>query len=494
MTIRQHLRLVLLLLALTLNASIAAAQTETSGIEVWRAQVEFRGEHEDFFIALDPRDGTGATISIPAAGIYDLPAGPYRSSANQVEIPGLAWTLRREGVQLIGDLPGSLVPHYRLTARFGLVAEKPKPRQPQTPTDRPPAPAWTYELDMPVWAGLVHDHRRGNLIAAGASGGLVALNASTGRLRWRRDLGSPVLATPTLHGELVLVVSDAAVHALVAASGEVVWKTALGPALSPRLPITDPKSDWDHYGASVAASNGLAVVAGRDGCVQALAMRDGKQRWRYCGMTLVTGTPAIARGRVLVGDFAGRVRALRLRDGKELWLHDEPGALPHGSLIAGNLAIVGTRAYDLVGLDLKDGTPKWRRYFWFSWIDSTPQWFGGKIYVGSSDALAVQAFDPRDGRRLWSSPVPGWAWPDVAVDNARVYAAVVGTRAYLAPRDGGLAAIDRKTGQLRWFLPSKVGDGVLSGYAASPVLGNGYLFAADLGGTIRAFPVREQDS
>ena len=65
------------------------------------------------------------------------------------------------------------------------------------------------------------------------------------------------------------------------------------------------------------------------------------------------------------------------------------------------------------------GAVAWKRYIWFSWVDS-PVVRDGIAYVGSSDAAALYAFDARSGRPFWKADV--WDGPGTpAVTDRRVY-------------------------------------------------------------------------
>jgi hypothetical protein len=59
----------------------------------------------------------------------------------------------------------------------------------------------------------------------------------------------------------------------------------------------------------------------------------------------------------------------------------------------------------------------------------------------------------------------------------------------MAPRDGGLAAIDKQTGRILWFLASSAPseDALAFGFAAAPVVAGDTLIAADLAGRVYAF-------
>src|SRR5262249_56311661 len=100
---------------------------------------------------------------------------------------------------------------------------------------------------QPVWATAVGGHLRGGSVAVasgrvfvpvddladGGRGGVVALDAATGRSLWERRLGYAVHNAPAVAGDLVVVAAaNGVVHALDAATGNDVWSDDLGAGLS----------------------------------------------------------------------------------------------------------------------------------------------------------------------------------------------------------------------------------------------------------------------
>lgn len=84
--------------------------------------------------------------------------------------------------------------------------------------------------------------------------------------------------------------------------------------------------------------------------------------------------------------------------------------------------------------------------------------------------------------------VPGWAWARPTVAGDAIYAGVVGGAHYLAPRDGGLAAIDRTSGELRWLFRSEHDPALgMYGFASAPAASAACIFAADLAGNVYSF-------
>jgi eukaryotic-like serine/threonine-protein kinase len=149
--------------------------------------------------------------------------------------------------------------------------------------------------------------------------------------------------------------------------------------------------------------------------------------------------------------------------------------------------IVGSRSYDLLALDEASGRRAWTRYIWFSWVESPAAVRDGTVYVGSSDAAKLFAFDGDTGDRRWEIDAGGWAWGQPAVTATRVFIGTGGTPHYLADHRGGALAVDRATGRPVWrhpVAPSDTGD---FGFAGSPAVGGGLVYFGGLDGHVYAF-------
>ena len=130
----------------------------------------------------------------------------------------------------------------------------------------------------------------------------------------------------------------------------------------------------------------------------------------------------------------------------------------------------------------------WRRFYWLSWVDSTPRLVDGVLYVGSSDAQRVRAYDPANGRERWQAWVGGWTWGTPLVVGDAVYYATAGGDGYFIPQHASLGALDRRSGAILWRLPLANTPGRWpSGIASSLAYADGLVLAGALDGTLTAY-------
>lgn len=481
---------VLLCLFVCSPAPAAAQQPRTDVSGWWRADIAYGDETEPmyFHFTTNAQGAPRLRISHPVARMEDVPVSEYAVVGSLLTLPhlGVTLTLSADGRAIDGVLPAAFVSGEPTPIHF-VRSEPPAPLAPlPDPLGPPPSPRWTAALHAEVWGGLAREGTR-SVFIADISGHVTALAQSDGAQLWRAELGAEIRSTPTLRDGRLYVASDAALVALDARTGRRIWSAPFGAERVARISISDSNSRWDHYSSGVAVDGDLAVAGSRDGCVHAVRVRTGVEAWRRCTQDIVTSTPALTRDAVYFGGFDHFAYAVSRADGRVLWRYDTHDIVPRDAVVAGDNVLFGSRTYDIVALNARTGERAWFRHIWSSWVDSPPVIAEGRIYTGTSDALAVFAYDEATGRPIWKRPLPGWTWGGVAVGSHSVYTGVVGGP-YGAARAGGFAAVSRADGTLRWRLDAPRPDPlIVYGFAAMPVVSGSRIFAADLNGNVYAF-------
>ncbi len=486
----------------TLAASMAAllltgagdSQPNSDVTGWWQATVSHDGQSDDIYLHFQTRGSKQvASFSIPSVATDDYPLSLYSASAAEVNLNSIGWVLKRapDG-SLRGTLSRQLVPAYDFPAVFRR-SEPPRLWMPARPTRSPPKPLWQQQLGAAVYGGIGYDSAGRHMLVATVAGELAALDPRTGKRAWSASLLAPIRAAPVALGDAVFVATDASVVKLDRRTGQSLWTSPLG---KPRTPIkaltdlSDFNSRWTHYSAAPIIRAGIVYVASRDGCVHALNTSDGSKVRDYCGDEEITGAPVIDANRLYYPSFNGNIYAVRLSDGAPVWKYDTHGALPRDLVLAGDRLLAASRSYDLVAVDKRSGTARWKMHSWWGWVDSVPEVHSRDLVIGSSDAQRIYDVDTATGRPIWQTFVGGWAWARPTRDGNSVYAGLVGTEQhYVGKRRGGLAALDARTGRLKWLLETQHTDGVAAyGFASAPLVVGGILYAADLNGTVFALP------
>jgi outer membrane protein assembly factor BamB len=304
--------------------------------------------------------------------------------------------------------------------------------------------AWGYESGEIYTSSPAVD---ANVVVFGALDGHVyALDARTGRERWRFRTGGRVYASPAIAGGTVYAADQTgAVYALDLTSGRVRWRFSTE---GTRLASRDWGFDRTTVQSSPAVAGGAVYVGARDGFLYAIDRRTGAERWRHDHkVSWVNSSPAVSAGLVYAGTSDGQfVQAVDTATGVERWRHKSAGIVWASPAVDEALVYVGEGNGTMYALDKRTGQEAWR-YRVGHRLFSSPLVHEGRLYFGSDDGgvYAVNAAHAEPLRRA------------VFFDSAVIASAIVTSeplRAYLARR--GYEPLD--TASLARFLSDRVND------------------------------------
>ncbi len=255
-----------------------------------------------------------------------------------------------------------------------------------------------------------------------------ALDAKTGKVRWKNSIGALAASSPAYaDGTLFAVTLEpGAAVALRARDGKVLWERDL-PGRSETSPLV--------FGKSV-------IVGSENGTVYALDRKSGRIKWQTPTAGNVKGALALDGGVLYGANYAGEVFALRAANGSFVWRSSTSGS------------------------SLGRGGP----------VYSTPAVAFGRVYLGSIDGR-VYSFEQSSGELAWSHSTGDWVYAAPAVADTKRSKPTV----YIGSKDKVLYALDAKTGDVRW---QKNLGGIILG--AASVVGE-TVYAAGLGPNIGSF-------
>jgi outer membrane protein assembly factor BamB len=189
-------------------------------------------------------------------------------------------------------------------------------------------------------------------------GEVLALEAKTGKILWRRSVSAPTRAAPTVAGGRVFVVTgDNQLNALNAKDGTVQWTHS---GLSEVTGLVGA--------ASPAYDAGIVIVPYTSGEIYALRADNGRVLWSdtlaairrvdaISGLADIRGNPVIDHGQVIAVSHSGRMVAIDLRTGGRVW-EDAIGGITQPWL-AGNFIYVLSTENQLICLTRDDGRIRW---------------------------------------------------------------------------------------------------------------------------------------
>jgi outer membrane protein assembly factor BamB len=268
------------------------------------------------------------------------------------------------------------------------------------------------------------------------NGSLYAFGRKTGRLHWKRKVGSLSASSPAYAHNTVFVTvlkrfrgsKGGRVVAIAADDGHTRWSRRLG-SRSESSPLVD---------------RGKVYFGTENGSVYALDAHDGSILWRYRADGAVKGGLTFDEGRrrLYFGDYGGGIHAIRSRNGQRVWhakTHNGPLGLGRGAFY------------------------------------STPAVAYGRVYLGNTNGN-VYSYDEDTGRLAWRKRTPNSGHPPPAGPPAPRARPTV----YVGSYDGRLYALDARTGRVRW---SRRAEGRISG---SPVVIGGLVWYSTLAHTTAA--------
>ena len=172
-------------------------------------------------------------------------------------------------------------------------------------------------------------------------GALTARDLETGAARWRVEAATPY--APAVGGDLVYVVVSGGVRALAASTGAMRWQRALpGTVAAPPY--------WD---------TGWLILSFEGGDLAAFRAADGELVWRVSLGAIAHVAPAPALDNLYLGLDDGRVVALSLATGAIVWTQAIDGRAT-GLAALDDALVVGTSAGFVASLDLRSGAARWR--------------------------------------------------------------------------------------------------------------------------------------
>ncbi len=323
---------------------------------------------------------------------------------------------------------------------------------------------------------------------SGLRGGIVALDAATGKKLWEHRVGFSVRNAAAVAGSTVLFVSnDGTVHGVDVATGEGKWTYELAPHV--------PSVQRNIY-SSPTIFGDIAYVGGRHEFV-AIEVATGDTLWSVEAMDnfgdLSSHASAAVTEDTVIIPF-NRVDGLFAYDratGRELW-HTGPDVVraTHASpVIDGDQIYVVNELTRLTAVDIVDSGSKWGvtlesgAFGWGFLAESTPAIQGTTLLVGTQRGQ-LYAIDTASHLPLWQFKA------DTSIVRATHYhgasAAITaapvisGDIVWLPGQDGTLRALDLVTGQLLWSQNLGVP------MSSSPAIAGDLLIVSTFDGSVRA--------
>lgn len=206
-----------------------------------------------------------------------------------------------------------------------------------------------WETRPGQWIGsspALHEGRLYVGIEYGQSGGgLLAVEAATGKRLWEAPAGDYMHASPCLdpaRGQVIVGANDHILRAVDLASGKVRWEHEAG----------GPFKAW-----AAVDEEGSCFAASFDGFLYALDAATGSLRWKRRLSSNLYCTPVLYRDLVLAGGHSGRLVAMERATGQVRWVTATNGALVGGPALRGEQVVCAALDGTVTLLNAADGSP-----------------------------------------------------------------------------------------------------------------------------------------
>lgn len=253
-----------------------------------------------------------------------------------------------------------------------------------------------------------------------ADGEVIALEAGTGRVRWRTAVGASETSPLLADGRVYVGGWDGKVYALDERTGALAWTFQTNGAVK----------------GGLAASGGRVFAGSYDGHLYALDAATGRRVWRgtvdprLFGHGTFYATPVVAYGRVYVGSTDGKIYSFGATTGERRWSHSTGGYVYGSAAVWRERVLVGSYDGSFYAFDAATGAERWR-FAANGPISGSATVIDGVVWFATLRGRSY-ALDARDGRLLWTFADGKYA--PAVTDGKRIFLVGYGTVYGMTPR------------------------------------------------------------
>jgi outer membrane protein assembly factor BamB len=124
------------------------------------------------------------------------------------------------------------------------------------------------------------------------NGGIFCLNGSSGKIKWRKDIEKPVMASPaSIRDKVFFAASDQKIYCFQIEDGSMVW---------------DYKAEHKIWSSpSISEHDDVLFMGSLDSHIYGIDINNGKQTWKFPTMNMIDASAAIASNMMFLGSRDG---------------------------------------------------------------------------------------------------------------------------------------------------------------------------------------------
>lgn len=196
----------------------------------------------------------------------------------------------------------------------------------------------------------------------------------------------------------------------------------------------------DSIESSAAIVDGSVYVGSMDGCLHAIDLATGKERWQYQTSGPVgESSPSVHDGIIFVGDLNGVLHAVDAATGKGRWTFKTDGEIKSSPNWSGNRILIGSYDQHLYCLSAATGALVWK-FRTEGPVHCTPAIDKERVFISGCDET-FRAFDVATGKQLLALPLGAYAGASAAVRDDQAYVGTFGNE---------VLSIDLRRRAIRW--------------------------------------------
>lgn len=283
------------------------------------------------------------------------------------------------------------------------------------------------ESDTALGGGVAYD--QGRVYVATSYGTLSALDASSGKALWTKDIEAPARGAPTATGGKVFVVTQTnVVLAVDQADGTELWTYRGIPETAGLLAAASPAVVGDTVVVPYTSGEVIAFDIAKGEPRWADAVTSSSRTYAVSSLSDISASPVVDGGMVFASSVSGETVGIDLKTGERRWSQGVGSA--HTPIVSGNAVFLVDLDDRAIALDRASGEPMWatklpvvatrrERSHW-----AGPVLAGGALWFVSSDGKMAQV-DAASGNLVATRPIgdPAYISPIVAADTMIVISA-----------------------------------------------------------------------